>query len=151
MLYGNHVITGPSPLSYAIRTRKLRVFIQVIGKFLDIIYAGELAIKHFSLRFTQPTYKNNFAGVITSGIENQLANFMERWNTKIFATFMGKSIEMGAQTSIYCVVTNDNINGKYMADCREERLLVNRCFYDEELAKKMFEKTKRFLGLEKRD
>ena len=80
-----------------------------------------------------------------------MANFLERWNTKIFAAFLGKSIEMGAQTSIYCVVTSDDINGKYMADCREERLLVNGCFYDEELAKEMFVKTKRFLGLEKYD
>ncbi len=69
---------------------------------------------------------STYSGVISSGIENQLANFLERWNTKIFATVLGKSIQMGAQTSIYCVVTNDDVNGKYMADCREEWLLVNR-------------------------
>ena len=80
-----------------------------------------------------------------------MANFMERWNTKIFATFLGKSIEMGAQTSIYCVVTDENVNGKYMADCREERLLVNKCFYDEDLAQQLLVKTKRLLGLEKRE
>ena len=67
-----------------------------------------------------------YSGVITSGIENQLASFFERWNTKIFATVLGKSVPMGAQTSIHCVVTDDDVNGKYMADCREEWLLVNR-------------------------
>ena len=104
-----------------------------------------------NIQYFMASTNDKFTGIISSGIENQLANFMERWNTKIFATFLGKSIEMGAQTSIYCVVTNENINGKYLADCREERLLVNRCFYDEELAKQMFVKTKIFLGLEKRD
>ena len=80
-----------------------------------------------------------------------MADFIERWMTKIFITFLGKNVEMGAQTSIHCVVTNDNINGKYLADCREERLLINRCFYDEKLANEMFHKTKTLLGLEKQD
>ena len=58
-----------------------------------------------------------YSGVITSGIENQLASFFERWNTKIFATVLGKSVQMGAQTSIHCVVTDDDVNGK-VSDCR---------------------------------
>ena len=66
---------------------------------------------------------------------------------KVIATFLGKSKEMGAQTTIHCIVTSDNINGKYFADCREERLLVSRSFYDVKLAHQLYQKTKEFLKL----
>ena len=65
----------------------------------------------------------------------------------VIATFLGKSKEMGAQTTIHCIVTGDSINGKYFADCREERLFVSRSFYDVKLAEQLYQKTKEFLTL----
>ena len=59
----------------------------------------------------------------------------------------GKTKEMGAQTTIHCVVADENVNGKYYSDCREDRLLVNRSFYDEKLALHLYEKTKHLLKL----
>ena len=65
----------------------------------------------------------------------------------IVSRIFGKTKAMGAQTTIFCVVANENINGKYYSDCREERLLVNRSFYNEKLAQEIYEKTKRLLKL----
>ena len=65
----------------------------------------------------------------------------------IFARIFGKTKEMGAQTTIHCVVADESINGKYYSDCREERLLVNKSFYNEKLAQQLYEKTKQFLKL----
>ena len=84
--------------------------------------------------------------MILTDITYQL-NASVRKMAAVVSRVFGKSKEMGAQTTIHCVVADENVNGKYYSDCREERLLVNRAFYDEKLALHLYQKTKHLLKL----
>jgi hypothetical protein len=60
---------------------------------------------------------------------------------------LAKNWEQGAQTTLHCVLTDDNVNGKYYMDCREQPWIVGRSVGNETVEKTIFERTKKMLKL----
>ncbi len=72
----------------------------------------------------------------------------------ISAYLSGKSCWQGAQTTLHCVLTDDDVNGKYFLDCVEggsiflnQRIRGDRSENGGKAAKTYFEKTKKYLKL----
>ena len=62
--------------------------------------------------------------------------------------FFFKTVEQGAQTSIYCAVSEEmeRVTGQYLADCRIKPL-TNPQAIDDEVADKLWEVSKEMVGM----
>ena len=62
--------------------------------------------------------------------------------------FAFKTVEQGAQTSIYCAVSEEmeRVTGQYLADCRIKPL-TNPQANDDEAADKLWEVSKEMVGM----
>ena len=77
----------------------------------------------------------------------QMANPIKAKAYLLLLWTFGKNSRQGAQTTIHCVLTDDDVNGKYYAGCRENSLIVRSDVNDASLAKKYFRRTKHLLSL----
>ena len=88
-----------------------------------------------------------FAGYVRTPIFEAVTNPATKvWN-KVSMAYAGKSALQGAQCSLHCVLTDENINGKCYWDCGEVKLAINSRVGDEALEKEIYNKTKEFLKL----
>ena len=86
-------------------------------------------------------------GLVRNKILVQMANPIKAKAYLLLLWTFGKNSRQGAQTTIYCVLTDDDVNGKYYAGCRENSIIVRSQVHDESLAKKYFRRTKHLLSL----
>ena len=66
----------------------------------------------------------------------------------ILRPFFFKTVEQGAQTSIYCAVSQEmeGVTGQYLANC-QIKPLRNRQTTDDEAADKLWEMSKEMVGM----
>lgn len=75
-------------------------------------------------------------------IDSNLATFIN-----YTACIFGKSSWQGCQTTIHCVMTDENVSGKYYADCKPATLTAASQLGNVYIEKKIFEETKKILKL----
>ena len=91
--------------------------------------------------------KTPFAGLVRNKILAQMANPIKAKAYLLLLWTFGKNSRQGAQTTIHCVLTGDDVNGKYYAGCRENSLMLRDRVNDEALARRYFRRTKHLLSL----
>jgi hypothetical protein len=79
---------------------------------------------------------------------NFFFNPMQRVIVNLLRPFVFKTVEQGAQTTIYCAVSPEmeGVTGQYLADCRVKPL-TNRQANDDEAADKLWEMSKEMVGM----
>ena len=73
---------------------------------------------------------------------------MQKVIVNILRPFFFRTVEQGAQTSIYCAVSQEmeGVTGQYLVDCRVNPLR-NRQATDDEAADKLWEMSKEMVGM----
>lgn len=69
-----------------------------------------------------------------------------QWITFITFLIVGKNARQGAQTSLFAVLSDENLNGRYLSDCRDA-LIVNPTVGKEDRETKIIKDTKHLLGV----
>ncbi|XP_059092483.1 retinol dehydrogenase 11-like [Tigriopus californicus] len=69
-----------------------------------------------------------------------------QWITYIKFLIVGKSAQQGAQTSIFAALSDEDLNGRYLSDCRDA-WIVNPTVGREERETKIIKETKHLLGV----
>jgi hypothetical protein len=88
-----------------------------------------------------------FAGVVRTNIFDLITTPTSQKAHYALRYLAGKNCHQGAQTTLHCVLTDENVNGKYYAGCREERMLVRKEIGNEETERNIFKRTKHLLSL----
>jgi len=113
------------------------------SKLANILFTKELASR---LSNTGVTVNALHPGAVKTDIM-QSGSFLLGRFIRILMLVVGKSMEEGAQTSIYLAVHPEveKITGKYFADCKEDSL--KEIATDKTLAKLFFEESEKLVGL----
>ena len=115
--------------------------------------ASKLAMVYQSNELARQFAENGFnvesvalhPGLVTTSIFRNTKEHMKNLLTIFFFVF-GKNARQGAQSTIWAVVTDQILNGKYLMDCRVQSLLVRKS--NTELEKRFYAQTKKILKLQ---
>ena len=124
------------------------------SKMCNVLFTLELAKR---LANTGVTVNALHPGIIRTEL---VRNYREayNWSKALFGLIMAlgypfqlwfmKSAKQGAQTQIYCAVSEelDNVSGKYFSDCKERALLPE--ILDEKLAEELWSKSAKLVNLD---
>lgn len=87
-----------------------------------------------------------FSGLVLTDILRDVDPSIQSMFRLLFR-FFGKNCRQGAQTSIHCVLTDEDINGKYYGDCRVVKIFKSNEVGNRETEEKLYAETKKLLGL----
>eukprot|EP00095_Tigriopus_kingsejongensis_P000776 maker-scaffold67_size430214-snap-gene-1.20 protein:Tk00776 transcript:maker-scaffold67_size430214-snap-gene-1.20-mRNA-1 annotation:"retinol dehydrogenase 12-like isoform x2" len=85
-------------------------------------------------------------GVVRTEINRDILDKYKRMLTAMFY-LIGKNCWQGAQTTIFSIVAEESLNGKYLADCRPNRWMVNSTVGDESREVRLIKEVKNLLNL----
>lgn len=134
-------LNNPNP------TSTLPAYLYYVSKYANIVFSLELAKR---LEGSGVTANCLHPGIIDSGIWKNVPIPLS-WILNFILKHFCKTPEQGAQTTIYCAVSEElnGVNGKYFLDCKEHRL--NQGVQDSSKGKKYWEICERLVNLEPTD
>lgn len=117
------------------------------SKLANILTANELSRK---LKGTGVTVNSVHPGTVLTDVWRKIPKVLQIPFFNIAKCFFKDTVE-GAQTSIYLAVSEEveGISGKYFENCKESKMSIEAM--DENLAKKLWEKSEVMVGLETED
>ncbi|KAK7866945.1 hypothetical protein R5R35_014720 [Gryllus longicercus] len=130
-----------------LRPRALPAYLYYVSKLANVHFTLELARR---LEGSGVTANCLHPGMIDSGIWRNVP-FPLNLPVKLIAKGFFKTPEQGAQTSIFCAVSEEleGVSGKYYLDCKEHGL--SAAASDAAVAKKLWEKSEELVGLKEGD
>ena len=77
--------------------------------------------------------------------------FSQQWIAVPLALLFFKTSWQGAQTTIYCAVSEemDRVSGQYLSDCQIVKKMVNPQATDDDIAERLWEVSVQMVGLDK--
>lgn len=113
------------------------------SKLCNVLMSNELSRR---LKGTHVTVNSLYPGVVKTEIMRDNSGFVA-WIDRIIFKLFAKNPWEGAQTQIYLAVSPEveTVSGRLFADCKLKAMSTTA--QDQELAKKLWEKSEQFVGL----
>lgn len=126
---------------------KPAAYLYYVSKYANIYFARELAKR---MEGTNVTVNSLHPGMIDTGIWRSVP-FPLNYPMKLITKGFFKTPVQGAQTSIYCAVSEElnGVSGKYFMDCKEHSL--SAAASDMDKAKKLWEESVKIVKLTEQD
>jgi retinol dehydrogenase-12 len=118
------------------------------SKVANVLFAAELSRRLIAEGVQGVTVNSLHPGYVRTELARYLP-LLQRLPVVLLSYVAGKSSEEGAQTSLYCALSEDleGVSGKYFSDCRMKQ--PSRTARDEKIARHLWEISERITGLSK--